>query len=479
MRRVVSLLCMLAFAGCGGGGARSVLPPGAGVQGTGTAGGASSAAAIPTSGVGLSATSLKFVETGWHGTQIVKTTWSDDSQKAAGSSDTSVAVVSPPYQAAMWTSTNTYTASFFITPVGAGSATITFSDHNGAEYAQLTVTVVAPPSGTLYVLSPAEADGFPAAANGPTAPVRRITGFDSNAGPGQFSSAAGAAADASDGTLWVLKNFRAAGASGSNSCVANAYAAGTTFVQRGILCNGAEGYGAALPSANELDILELSNDNKPVVKRFVNFNETATITLQRTSPALGGIAVGPSGNLFVSTFDPGFELGVGNVYEFAPGAAGAAMPVRTLSMPTGNSSNGYFGAVAVAPDGTLYAVGILPGSFGIINSWIFAYPPGATTPSRTIGQFFNQWIAALAVDKGGELYAGFNANNSDNGTRQQLRIDVFAPDADGRSPTPMRSIPVPIPADTVGDRIILGLTFTPADASYSEETLSRRRALRH
>ena len=478
MRRVVSLLCILAFAGCGGGGARSVLPPAAGLQGTGTAGGSSSPA-IATNGVGLSATSLKFVETGWHGTQIVKTTWGDDSRKSAGSSDTTVAVVSPPYQAAMWTSTNTYTASFYITPVGAGTATITFSDHDGAEYAQLNVTVVAPPSGTLYVLSPAEADGFPAAANGPTAPVRRITGFASNAGPGQTSSAAGAAADASDGTLWVLKNFRAAGASGHNDCVANSYAAGTTYLQRGILCNGAEGYGAALSSANELDILELSYDNKPVVKRFVNFTETATITLQRTSPALGGIAVGPNGNLFVSTFDPGFELGVGNVYEFAPGAAGAPMPVRTLSMPTGNSNNGYFGALAVAPDGTLYAVGIFPGSFGVIDSWIFAYPPGATTPSRTIGQFYNQWIDALAVDKGGEVYAGFNANNSDKGTRLQLRIDVFAPDADGRSPTPVRSIPAPIPADSVGNRVILGLTFTPADASYSEQTLSRRRALRH
>jgi hypothetical protein len=472
MRRLMSVLCVLAVAGCGGGGVRSALPPAAGSPTTGTAGGGTPVTAP--NGIGLSATSLTFTETGWHGTQIVKTTWQDDTRKAAGSSDTTVAVVSPPYQMATWTSTNTFTASYYITPVGAGNATITFSDHNGGEYVQLKVTVIAPPSGTLYVLSPDEADAFPAAANGPTAPIRRITGFASNTGPGQISRASGAVADASDGTLYVLENTRSSGGTPTNTCIANSYADGTTYLQRGILCNGAEGYGAALPSASELDILELGYDNKPVVKRFVDFNETATITLPRASPALGGIAAAPNGNLFVSTYDPGFELGIGNVYEFAAGATGAALPVRTLSMPQGNSKNGYFGAVAVAPDGTLYAVGILPGSFGLISSWIFAYPPGATTPSRTMGQFYNVAIDALAVDKGGELYAAFNTNPGPNQTKQQMRVDVFAPDANG-TPTAVRSIPAPVPANSVGNRNILGLTFTPADASYVEQPLNRRR----
>jgi hypothetical protein len=40
----------------------------------------------------------------------------------------------------------------------------------------------------------------------------------------------------------------------------------------------------------------------------------------------------------------------------------------------------------------------------------------------------------------------------------------------------VRSIPAPIPADSTGDRIILGLTLTPADASYTEQPLNRRRS---
>jgi hypothetical protein len=238
------------------------------------------------------------------------------------------------------------------------------------------------------------------------------------------------------------------------------------------LCDGAEGYGAALSSANELDVLELSYDGKIVVRRFVDFTETTSISIPRTYPSAGGIAAGPAGNLFVSSFDIlGYEFSSGNVYEFAPGATGAAVPVRTLSMP---GPNGYFGALAVAPDGTLYAVGTLQKDFGAIASWIFAYPPGATTPSRTIGYFNEISIDALAVDKGGEVYAALNWNRS----RSQMRVDVFAPDADG-TPHAVRSIPAPIPADSAGNKNILGLAFTPADASYTEETLSRRRALRH
>ncbi|HEY0395587.1 MAG TPA: hypothetical protein VGD01_13905 [Candidatus Elarobacter sp.] len=466
MRRLVWMLCVLVLAGCAGGGARSVTPPAGDPAGTLPSSGGESSAVADNGGIRLSVKSLQFATTGWSATQIVKTTWKDDSRKAAVSSDPTVAVVSPPYQLATWVSPNTYAASYYVTPVGAGTATITFSDHDGDQHARLNVTVVAPPSGTLYVLAAGEADAFPAAANGRTVPSRRITGFFSSSDPTHSSSAAGAVDVASDGTLEVIKNTQPRAAR-MGDCYAERYrpdANGNSGFIESLLCNAARGYGVVHSADSELDILEYSYDVKPVVRRFVNAVETSALSVPGTLPIRGGIAVGPTGHLWVATTTQG-TTATGNIYEFAAGAGGAATPLRTIAAPSGAE----FGAIAAAPDGTLYAVGIVNDGTGGSTATIYAYPPHQTSASRTIGPFTASSVDALAVDKGGELYAGLNAR-----ARQWSSVEVYAPDANG-APISVRSIPNPIPFDSGGPPEIIGLALSPADAAYSETTLSRRR----
>ncbi len=61
-------------------------------------------------------------------------------------------------------------------------------------------------------------------------------------------------------------------------------------------------------------------------------------------------------------------------------------------------------ALATAPDHTVYvAAGMFLGG-GLVNQYIYAYPQGATAPSRTLGPYPNNYVTAMAVDAQGQLY---------------------------------------------------------------------------
>jgi hypothetical protein len=471
MRRLVSIVCALALTACGGGAARTALPP------AGSAAASSGAAAVPpgtgaagrASGILLSTQSIAFTATGWDATQTVKTTWTDDSRKTAVSSDPLVATVSPPYQLAQWTAPNAYRASYWITPVGAGTATITFSDHDGAESAQLSVSVVAPPTGTLYVAGSDEVDAFPAAANGSTVPDRRIRGFHSEPTPPSFHDGGGIGAigTAADGMLYILRNFR----SGEWTFDCSAYPVSATGIRStmGFDC-GARGYGAAPGPAGEIDVLIHSYKGKPTVQRFVNGQLTSSLTVLGSVGGLAGLATDSNGNIFVSSnLAASATTFAGQVLEYAAGAADGDVPIRTISAPAGD----YFGAIAVAADGTVYATLDVPNyATGRGTDSIYAFAPGATSPSRTLGPFGTDSIAGLACDRGGELYVAFNPTVAGS----QPRVDVYAPGATGNA-VPVRTIPNPIPSNAAGGQGIAGISLGPPQPLPPEQVLSRRRRM--
>jgi hypothetical protein len=416
----------------------------------------------------LSTPSIAFTATGWDATQVVKTTWRDDSRKAAVTSDPLVATVSPPYQLAAWVAPNAYGASYWITPVGAGTATITFSDHGGAESAQLSVTVVAPPTGTLYVAGGSEVDAFPAAANDSTIPDRRITGFYHASTPPfhHDGSGVGAIGTGADGTLYVLRNYQVA--YNDFECDAipiSATAVGSSLAPGGFPCDGGRGYGVAPGLGGEIDILVLGYSIASTVQRFVGGRLTSSLTVPGSPPAFGGLATDASGNVFVSsnTASTATTTGSAQVLEYAAGATDGAAPIRTIQAPAG----AYFEAIAVAADGTLYATLYATGPG---TSSIYAYGPGATSPSRTLGPYASDSIAGLACDRGGELYVAFNSG------AQASRVDVYAPNANG-SAVPVRTIPNPIPSNTAGGPGIVGISLGPPQPLPPEQVLSRRRHL--
>jgi hypothetical protein len=471
LRRLVSMLCVLALGACAGGAARTGLPPAG--PGAGLSGGAAAlpgaGQAAPRSGIGLSTRSIAFTGIGWDATQVVKTTWSDDSRKTAVTSDPLVATVSPPFQLAAWIAPNAYGAKYWITPVGAGTATITFSDHDGAESAQLSVSVVAPPTGTLYVAGTSEVDAFPPAANGSTVPDRRITGFYHASTPPfhHNGSGVGTIGTAADGTLYVLKNYQVGVMNFECDAISESATAGGSSGWLGTFpCVGVRGYGVAPGLGGEIDVLVIGYSSASTVQRFVGGRLTSSLTVPGSPPAFGGLATDTSGNIFVSSYTATTTVS-GEVLEYAAGAADGAAPIRTIAAPAGDA----FGAIAVAADGTLYATLDVPNfATGAGTNSIYAYPSGATSPSRTLGPFVTDAIAGLACNKGGELYVAFNSG------AQGSRVDVYAPNANGNA-MPVRTIPNPIPSNTVGGPAIVGISLGPPQPLPPEQVLSRRRHL--
>jgi hypothetical protein len=406
VRRFVSLLCVLVLAGCGGGGVRSTLPSTS--SGQGSPGRAA--------GVKLSTTSIAFTAVGWSATQTVSTTWSDDSRKAAGSSDTSVAQVSPPYQLAHWTAPNTYTASYFITPVGPGKATITFSDQNG--YAQLFVTVSVSPSGTLYVAHSQHVEAYAPGASGPTTPQRTITGLIANYG------ALGGIATNASGYLFVVVNTGLNPRSAHcDVYVESPTADGSNGLQYTFGCRGESGGPIAGGPSGRIDLVS-SNPGPAAIQRF----QTNSFLGSFTPPSIGPIGTDTDGNLYVVS-------GPNQVQQYTPSPVNGSSPTRTVTFPTGTIV-----AITVAPDGTLYATRNIDNGNGSTTQYIDAAMKGAPVARRTIGPFPNGILGPITADNYGELYV---AAASTGGTS---RVDVYGAAASGNA-APLRSMLLPATAD--------------------------------
>jgi len=116
--------------------------------------------------------------------------------------------------------------------------------------------------------------------------------------------------------------------------------------------------------------------NKP--ERTIDLNPTPEYGM-----SAGGMAFDGQGNLLAATFGNATEV---HVFKIAPGSSTA----------TDLGLQGYGGsAIAVDGDGNLYSGGG--------NGFIAVYPPGATSPSRTIPTSFN--VYGITATLNDTLYA--------------------------------------------------------------------------
>ncbi len=152
---------------------------------------------------------------------------------------------------------------------------------------------------------------------------------------------------------------------------------------------------------------------------------------------VGSIAVDSAGQIYVAN---GF---LGTVEVFAADANGASTPVRTLQWDPAV----FNGSMDLAVDGSgaLYVLGYLHGTAaGLQNpTEVVVYAPGASgaaTPVRTLvgaNAGFGSNTASIAVDAAGNLFA--IVSNPANPWINATEVAEFAPGADGNA-LPVKTI---------------------------------------
>lgn len=156
-------------------------------------------------------------------------------------------------------------------------------------------------------------------------------------------------------------------------------------------------------------------------------NPTTSLTLPSSVSSYRSVTVDSSEYLYVGAY-LGSAAGQSEVLVFAPGAAGTAMPLRTLVFP------GFINGAVTDSGGNLY-VATSATNIGATNN-ILVFAPGAdgnAIPTRTIvvstgEQAFG--CSQLAVDPGGNIVCSFN---------ELGMLQIYANDASG-SATPARTI---------------------------------------
>jgi hypothetical protein len=436
MVRRVLLACALgaALAGCGGGSATHLVPGGTGVSPQGSD---AALRSVGNAGIHPGVTALTFSALGDHATREITVTFGDASRKVAVSSDTSVATISPPDQRAQYAGPNRFVASYRITPVGPGSATITITDDKGAHTATIAVSVTAPGE-HLYVGGGDRVWVYDIRANGAAAPLRRVTGVvPINLAPlNDISVAADGTLAVEDYDIYSVAGgtnilFYAPGASDAATPVRTV--TGIPQLSRG-LTRQSDGM-AELNYLGELDTFAAGANGPGVtpIRRLSMRNAVYATT-------------DAQGYIYASVQNPD---ATGEVDVYAPNASGNAAPIRKIQFAQMSVFQQQVSHLAVAPDGTVYVIGSTGGDYvnGEIRG-IYAFPPGAsgyTAPSRVIPIGKN--AGAIAVDTAGEIFVNYGT-----------QVEVFSPDLDWGS-APIRTITAPDEGNNRG--WVYGLAIGP------------------
>jgi hypothetical protein len=162
------------------------------------------------------------------------------------------------------------------------------------------------------------------------------------------------------------------------------------------------------------------------VERLDSTGAVASTLPLPTGGLWGSIATSSAGKDFVGE--------VGSVLKYAATDTDPAKTLASIVLPT----HYYPWAIAVAPDATLYVAAGHTGQ--LTGEVIYAYPPGSTTPARTIGPIANSYVTALAVDDQGLLYVGLHSFGAAVASN---KIRVYAADANGAA-VPLRGIVNPV-----------------------------------
>lgn len=187
------------------------------------------------------------------------------------------------------------------------------------------------------------------------------------------------------------------------------------------------------------------------------------LTGQPVADLVGSIAVDEAGQIYVAD-----DL-KGTVNVFAAGANGSAAPVRSIQW----DASTFRGGANLAVDGTgaLYVLGYIEGTAGGLGNptEVVVYAPGASgaaTPVRTLvgtNAEFALNSASIAVDAAGDLYAV--VSNTAQPFLNATEVAEFAPGADGNA-VPMKVIignfgefgtsPTHLQIDSSGDVYVVG-----------------------
>jgi hypothetical protein len=169
-----------------------------------------------------------------------------------------------------------------------------------------------------------------------------------------------------------------------------------------------------------------------------------------------------------------YENGPGVIDVFAPGASGAAVPVRSITGPLtqlGDTSTNTIYGMAVDPSGTIYIADSITDGGPIGSGSILAFAPGAsgnvapsriitniqkTIPNRTPNYLYITGVSALATDASSNLYAATSTDTAP----YEYNIVEFAPTANGiatplkliaGSSTGLNSLPTGLAVDKAGN----------------------------
>ncbi len=389
-------------------------------SGTAPAGSSAARAVQDTTRITLSTTALSFWGTGPGLAQQVTVTWSDGTPKRAGSSDTSIVTVTPGKQKAT-PSGGTFTSTVTITPLQSGTAIITFSDDGGNEYKQLFVSVQ--PQGTVWVSTSQQLSAYDAGASGSVSP-RFTLPFPLLP---TYSTIANIAANAAGNQLAI--GVSQGLSPSTNNCYAKVYAvSGNSASYSSTPAGSASGkcaatayFGATLLMLTD-NPYNSANGQLTVLGNFDWYTLPYAVSLA-TDAAQAFVVTGPQQ---VSVFSTTAQL---NRRGISPPTS---PPDRIITFPAGT-----LGAIAVAPDGTLYAKrSVFTGSSLTPEEYIDQVRPGESAPCtcHTLGPFPHYDIAAMTTNSFGELYVAMNA---DNNTATTVR--VYAPGMSGK-PEPLRTL---------------------------------------
>lgn len=152
------------------------------------------------------------------------------------------------------------------------------------------------------------------------------------------------------------------------------------LISPGAVAVGSDGtvYVNQLNDSQNVGVVVEYAPGKKTPKRTIKLNRSPEYGINA-----GGLAFDPQGNLLAANSGNATEV---HVFEIAPGSSKA----------TDLHIKDYGGAaIAVDGDGNLYSGGF--------NGFIAVYPPGATSPSRTITANFS--VYGMTVTRNGTLYA--------------------------------------------------------------------------
>lgn len=163
-----------------------------------------------------------------------------------------------------------------------------------------------------------------------------------------------------------------------------------------------------------------------------NIAPAKTITqYQNDMPAPTSVAFDGNGNLYVANMNyPGLKSSTDFVSVFAPGASGAAMPIRTIGAAQGSTlGSGTVEGLGVDGSGYVYVAVSEATQAGNVADNIFVFAPNASgniVPVRTIASSSCFRIGGFATMSTGTLIVSCMTSSTP-------AIETFAPGASGNA----------------------------------------------